>query len=67
MIVSLLVFVVILALSIPSAVIFIPLAALTGDVRPLYTAVCFIVRTGYFVAGLASSWLTTCRILTRRP
>jgi 1-acyl-sn-glycerol-3-phosphate acyltransferase len=52
MIVSLLVFVVILALSIPSAVIFIPLAALTGDVRPLYTAVCFIVRTGYFVAGI---------------
>jgi 1-acyl-sn-glycerol-3-phosphate acyltransferase len=52
MIISLLVFFVILALSIPSAVIFIPLAALTGDVRPLYTVVCFIVRTGYFVAGI---------------
>ena len=46
MIVSLLVFVVILVLSIPSAVIFIPLAVVTGDVRPLYTVVCFIVRIG---------------------
>jgi 1-acyl-sn-glycerol-3-phosphate acyltransferase len=52
MIVSIVVFVVILVLSIPSAVIFIPLAAVTGDVRPLYAVVCFIVRTGYFVAGI---------------
>jgi len=52
MILSLAVFVVILVLSIPSAVIFIPLAAITGDVRPLYAVVCFIVRAGYFVAGI---------------
>jgi 1-acyl-sn-glycerol-3-phosphate acyltransferase len=52
MIISLVVFLVILVLSIPSAVIFIPLAALTGDVRPLYTVVCLIVRAGYFVAGI---------------
>jgi len=52
MIVSLVVFVTILVLSIPSAVIFIPLAAVTGDVRPLYAVVCFIVRAGYFVAGI---------------
>jgi 1-acyl-sn-glycerol-3-phosphate acyltransferase len=52
MILSLAVFVVILVLSIPSAVIFIPLAAITGNVKPLYLAVCFIVRAGYFVAGI---------------
>jgi 1-acyl-sn-glycerol-3-phosphate acyltransferase len=52
MIASILVFVVILALSIPAALIFIPLAALTGDVRPLYVVTCFIVRAGYFVAGI---------------
>ena len=52
MIVSLLVFVVILALSIPSAVIFIPLAVITGNVRPLYNVTCFIVRTGVRVAGI---------------
>jgi 1-acyl-sn-glycerol-3-phosphate acyltransferase len=52
MIVSLVVFVTILVLSLPSAVIFIPLAAITGDVRPLYAVVCFIVRAGYFVAGI---------------
>jgi 1-acyl-sn-glycerol-3-phosphate acyltransferase len=52
MIASVFVFVVILVLSIPSAAIFIPLAAITGDVRPLYVVTCFIVRTGYFVAGI---------------
>ncbi len=52
MIVSLLVIVVILAMSIPSAVIFIPLAALTGNVMPLYAVTCFIVRTGFRVAGI---------------
>jgi 1-acyl-sn-glycerol-3-phosphate acyltransferase len=52
MIASVLVFVVILVLSIPSAAIFIPLAAITGDVRPLYKVTCFIVRTGYFIAGI---------------
>ena len=52
MIVSLVVFVVILALSIPSALIFIPLAVITGNVRPLYNVTCFIVRTGLRVAGV---------------
>jgi 1-acyl-sn-glycerol-3-phosphate acyltransferase len=52
MIVSLIVFVTILVLSIPSAVVFIPLAAVTGNARPLYEVVCFIVRAGYRVAGI---------------
>ena len=52
MIVSLLVFVVILVLSIPSALVFVPLAVITGNVGPLYAAACFIVRAGYFVAGI---------------
>jgi 1-acyl-sn-glycerol-3-phosphate acyltransferase len=52
MISSIFVFVVILVLSIPSAIIFIPLAMITGDVRPLYVVTCFIVRSGYFVAGI---------------
>jgi 1-acyl-sn-glycerol-3-phosphate acyltransferase len=52
MIVSLLVIVVILALSIPSAVIFIPLAVVTGNVGPLYAVTCFIVRVGFRVAGI---------------
>lgn len=52
MLVSIFVFVVILTLSIPSAVIFIPLAMLTGDVRPLYQVTCFIVRTGIRAAGI---------------
>jgi 1-acyl-sn-glycerol-3-phosphate acyltransferase len=52
MIVSVLVFVFILILSIPSAIIFIPLAVITGDVRPLYAATCFIVRAGFAAAGI---------------
>jgi 1-acyl-sn-glycerol-3-phosphate acyltransferase len=52
MINSLLVFVTILVLSLPSAVIFIPLAALTGDIRPLYKVTCLIVSAGYWVAGI---------------
>jgi 1-acyl-sn-glycerol-3-phosphate acyltransferase len=52
MIVSLFVLVTILALSIPSAVIFIPLAALTGNIGPLYAVTCFIVRAGFAVAGI---------------
>jgi 1-acyl-sn-glycerol-3-phosphate acyltransferase len=52
MIISILVIVTILVLSIPSAVIFIPLAAVTGDIRPLYAVVCFIVGAGYRVAGI---------------
>jgi 1-acyl-sn-glycerol-3-phosphate acyltransferase len=52
MIVSLIVIVTILVLSIPSAVIFIPLAVVTGDIRPLYTVTCLIVSAGYRVAGI---------------
>ena len=52
MIVSLLVIVVIVALSIPGALIFIPLAVVTGNAGPLYAATCFIVRTGFRVAGI---------------
>jgi 1-acyl-sn-glycerol-3-phosphate acyltransferase len=52
MIVSLLVIVVIVAISIPAALIFIPLAVLTGNAGPLYTVTCLIVRTGFRVAGI---------------
>jgi 1-acyl-sn-glycerol-3-phosphate acyltransferase len=52
MIVSFVVIVVIVALSIPSAVIFIPLAAVTGNIRPLYKVACLIVSAGYRVAGI---------------
>jgi 1-acyl-sn-glycerol-3-phosphate acyltransferase len=52
MIVSLVVFIVIVALSIPAAVIFIPLAVVTGNIGPLYAAACWIVGVGYRVAGI---------------
>jgi 1-acyl-sn-glycerol-3-phosphate acyltransferase len=52
MILSLVVFVTILVLGIPSAVVFIPLALLTGNVKPLYVVACFIARTAIRVAGI---------------
>jgi 1-acyl-sn-glycerol-3-phosphate acyltransferase len=52
MIVSIAVFVVILLLSIPAALVFIPLAVITGRVGPLYAAACFIVRAAFRVAGI---------------
>jgi 1-acyl-sn-glycerol-3-phosphate acyltransferase len=52
MIVSILVIVVIVAMSIPAAVIFIPLAAITGNIGPLYKVACLIVSVGYRVAGI---------------
>jgi 1-acyl-sn-glycerol-3-phosphate acyltransferase len=52
MIASIFVFIVILVLSIPSAIIFIPLAVITGNVGPLYAVTCFIVRTGFRAAGI---------------
>jgi 1-acyl-sn-glycerol-3-phosphate acyltransferase len=52
MIVSLVVLVVILILSVPAAIIFIPLTLITGKAAPLYYAVCFITRTGFAVAGI---------------
>ncbi len=42
----------IIILSIPSAVIFIPWAIITGNVDPLYNAAKMIVRIGYFLAGI---------------
>ena len=52
MIASLLVTIVVVALSIPSALVFVPLAAITGNVAPLYAVACFIVRTGFRAAGI---------------
>ena len=52
MIVSILVLVTILALGIPAALVFIPLAAITGNVRPLYNVSCFVTRTAFRVAGI---------------
>lgn len=52
MLVSLFVLIVVLILSIPSALIFIPFTLLTGNVNPLYNAVCFIVRTAFRAAGI---------------
>ena len=52
MIASLVLLVTILVLSIPSALIFIPLAMITGNVVPLYNAANFIVRFSYRVAGI---------------
>jgi 1-acyl-sn-glycerol-3-phosphate acyltransferase len=52
MIVSLVVFVVIVVLSVPSAIVLIPLSILTGNVEALYWMGCFIVRVGFFVAGI---------------
>jgi 1-acyl-sn-glycerol-3-phosphate acyltransferase len=52
MIVSIFVLVVIVALSIPAAIVFIPLSVLTGNVGPLYAVACFIVRAGFRAAGI---------------
>ena len=52
MIVSIFVFIVIVVISIPSAIVFIPLAVITGNAGPLYHVTCFIVRTGFRVAGI---------------
>ena len=52
MISSLFAFITCVALSIPSAVIFIPLAMLTGDIMPLYHVSCFITRAGLWAAGV---------------
>jgi 1-acyl-sn-glycerol-3-phosphate acyltransferase len=52
MIVTLAVFVLILVLSIPSAVVFIPLTLLAGNVGPLYAVGCWIARTAMRAAGI---------------
>jgi len=52
MIVSLIVLIIVVALSIPSAVIFIPLAIITGNPTPLYNVACAIVRVAFRTAGI---------------
>jgi 1-acyl-sn-glycerol-3-phosphate acyltransferase len=52
MIVSLVVLVTILVLGIPAALVFIPLAVITGNVWPLYRAVRFIVQAAMRVGGI---------------
>ena len=52
MISSLLLITTIIVLGAPAAVIFIPWSILTGNVKPLYNAAVFIVRTGYFLARI---------------
>jgi 1-acyl-sn-glycerol-3-phosphate acyltransferase len=52
MISSLLALVTIVALSIPSAIIFIPLAMITGDIMPLYRVGNRIARAGLWMAGV---------------
>jgi 1-acyl-sn-glycerol-3-phosphate acyltransferase len=42
----------IIVLGAPSALLFIPWAAITGNVLPLYKAAMFIVRTGYRLIGI---------------
>jgi 1-acyl-sn-glycerol-3-phosphate acyltransferase len=52
MIVSLLVFVTIVALALPSAAIFVPFTLLTGNVGPLYAVGSWIARVAIRVAGI---------------
>jgi 1-acyl-sn-glycerol-3-phosphate acyltransferase len=52
MIVSLLVFVTIVVLAVPSAVIFFPLTLITGNVGPLYAVGSWIARVAIRVAGI---------------
>ncbi|WP_420237268.1 lysophospholipid acyltransferase family protein [Telmatobacter bradus] len=52
MFVSLLVLVIVVTLSLPAAALFIPLAVLTKNIRPLYWVTCSITKIGFFVAGI---------------
>jgi 1-acyl-sn-glycerol-3-phosphate acyltransferase len=52
MIVSLYVFVVILVLAVPAALVLIPFTLLSGNVRPLYAAGCWIARSAMRAAGI---------------
>ena len=52
MIVSLLVFVTIVALAVPAAIIFFPLTLLTGNVGPLYAVGSWIARVAIRIAGV---------------
>jgi 1-acyl-sn-glycerol-3-phosphate acyltransferase len=52
MIVSLLVFVTIVVLAVPTALVLIPFTILTGNVGPLYAAGSWIARTAMWIAGI---------------
>ena len=52
MIGSIVVFIAIFALSVPAALIFIPLAVITGNAGPLYKVTCMIVRAAFRVARI---------------
>ena len=52
MIVSLLVFVTIVVLAVPAALVLIPFTLLSGNVSPLYFTGCWIARTAIRVAGI---------------
>ncbi|MGA3131238.1 MAG: lysophospholipid acyltransferase family protein [Terracidiphilus sp.] len=52
MIVSLLVFVTIVVLALPAALILIPFTLLSGNVKPLYFTGCWIARTAIRIAGI---------------
>ena len=52
MLVSLVVFVVIVALTLPASIVFIPLTLLTRNVGPLYAVGCFIARLGMAAGGI---------------
>jgi len=52
MIVSLLVFVTIVVLAVPTALVLFPFTLLSGNVGPLYAAGSWIARTAMFVAGI---------------
>jgi 1-acyl-sn-glycerol-3-phosphate acyltransferase len=52
MIVSLLVFVTIVVLALPTALVLIPFTLLSGNVGPLYVAGCWIARTAIRIAGI---------------
>ncbi len=52
MIVSFLVFVVIVLLAVPSAIVLFPFTLLSGNVGPLYAVGCFIARLAIRVAGI---------------
>ena len=66
MIVSLLVFVTIVVLALPSAVIFFPFTLLTGNVGPLYAVGSWIARVAIRVAGIRLRIEGLDRIPTRR-
>jgi 1-acyl-sn-glycerol-3-phosphate acyltransferase len=66
MIASLLVFVTLVALSLPAAAVLIPYTLVTGNVEPLNAAGCWIARTAVRVAGIRIRFQGRERIPTHR-